>query len=35
MVTEFPLDYERLKQKAYRYCLNITADRWEAEDLAQ
>ncbi|PWW02541.1 RNA polymerase sigma-70 factor (ECF subfamily) [Paenibacillus cellulosilyticus] len=34
-MTEFPLDYERLKQKAYRYCLNITADRWEAEDLTQ
>ncbi|GMK39367.1 hypothetical protein PCCS19_24210 [Paenibacillus sp. CCS19] len=35
MVTENPLDYERLKQKAYRYCLNITANRWEAEDLTQ
>ncbi|MBD3917231.1 RNA polymerase sigma factor [Paenibacillus sp. PR3] len=32
---EMPLDYERLKQQAYRYCLNITADRWETEDLAQ
>lgn len=34
-MSQHNFDLQQLKQKVYRYCLKITSNSWEAEDLTQ
>jgi RNA polymerase sigma factor (sigma-70 family) len=34
-MSESNLDLQQIKQQIYRYCLKITTNKWEAEDLTQ